>query len=493
MLEQVDLSQKIDKATYKSLMPELTLELGALQREAKSAGIPVIIVFEGWDAAGKGTVINKLLLALDPRGFTVHSIGRPNQEEGMRPFLWRFWTRTPAAGRFAIFDRSWYRCVLVDRIDKVIPKKIWSKAYSEINAFERQLADDGAAIIKFFLHISVKEQKKRLKKIEGNPSTAWRVTKEDWKHHKQHSQYYKAVEEMLQQTDTAVAPWTIVAAHNERHTAVRVFQTVIGSLRSALSQQKNRLASSSPPKSVTQSDGAERSILEGVDPSVSLDREKYKKDLRKYQKKLREIQHQIYAQRIPVIILYEGWDAAGKGGNIRRLTENMDPRGYEVIPVAAPNDVEKAHHYLWRFWMTLPKAGHIAIFDRTWYGRVLVERVEGFATENSWRRAFREINEMEEHLTNFGTVLLKFWLHLDPDEQLRRFKEREQTPHKRWKITDEDWRNREKRDVYLQAVDEMLRRTSTTYAPWTVVESNSKHFARMKVLKTVIKAVKERL
>jgi polyphosphate kinase 2 (PPK2 family) len=205
------------------------------------------------------------------------------------------------------------------------------------------------------------------------------------------------------------------------------------------------------------------------------------------------LEHEIYVRRVPVVIAYEGWDAAGKGGNIRRLTQNLDPRGYEVVPVAAPNDIEKAHHYLWRFWLQMPKAGHITIFDRSWYGRVLVERVEGFCTEAQWRRAYREINGMEQHLAHFGAIVLKFWLHIDPDEQLRRFREREGMLHKQWKMTDEDWRNREKLDQYRGAVEEMLYRTSTPYAPWTIVESNCKRHARVKVLETVCKAIRKHI
>ena len=221
--------------------------------------------------------------------------------------------------------------------------------------------------------------------------------------------------------------------------------------------------------------------------------EEYATRLKKAQAMLPELEHEIYLRRVPVVIAYEGWDAAGKGGNIRRLTQNLDPRGYEVVPVAAPNDVEKAHHYLWRFWAQMPKAGHIAIFDRSWYGRVLVERVEGFCTEAEWRRAYREINGMEQHLVNFGAVLLKFWLHIDPDEQLRRFREREGMAHKQWKITEEDWRNREKMDQYREAVEEMLHRTTTPYAPWTIVESNCKRYARVKVLETVCEVIRKRL
>jgi polyphosphate kinase 2 (PPK2 family) len=235
------------------------------------------------------------------------------------------------------------------------------------------------------------------------------------------------------------------------------------------------------------------SVLGKVDLSLSLTREEYEKDLAGYQIRIRELEHEVYTRRLPVIILYEGWDAAGKGGNIKRLVQGMDPRGYEVIPIAAPNDVEKNHHYLWRFWMKIPKAGHIAIFDRSWYGRVLVERVEGFCTEEEWKRAYREINEMEEKLANFGTVLIKFWIHIDPDEQLKRFEARQKTSHKKWKTTDEDWRNREKIDQYKEAVDEMLFRTSTTYAPWTIIESNSKLYARIKALKTVVNTLEKHL
>jgi polyphosphate kinase 2 (PPK2 family) len=230
-----------------------------------------------------------------------------------------------------------------------------------------------------------------------------------------------------------------------------------------------------------------------VNLSLSLTPEEYATRLKKAQATLRELEYEIYLRRVPVVIAYEGWDAAGKGGNIRRLTQNLDPRGYEVVPIAAPNDVEKAHHYLWRFWARMPKAGHITIFDRTWYGRVLVERVEGFCTEAQWRRAYREINGMEQQLAHFGTVLFKFWLHIDAEEQLRRFREREEVAHKQWKIGEEDWRNREKMGHYREAVEEMLHRTTTPYAPWTVVESNCKRHARIKVLETVCEAIRKRL
>ncbi|GAK50519.1 hypothetical protein U14_01750 [Candidatus Moduliflexus flocculans] len=499
MLDQIDLSKSLQKDEYKTLMPELELRLGLLQREARELNLPIMIVFEGWDAAGKGTMINRLIQTLDPRGFVVHSINAPNEEERLRPFLWRFWIKTPAKGRIAVFDRSWYGRVLVERIDKLVKKADWTRSYQEISSFERQLCSEGTLIIKFFLHISKEEQRKRFDKLEESKTTSWKVNKEDWRHHDQYGEYHDAVEEMLAKTDASFAPWTVVEAHDKRFATMKVFKTVIDSIEAKIQQIKmaRQVAAAivddaASPVEMPASEAfsaLNASILKKVDLSVALSPEEYEQELKVCQKRVFELEHEIYRKRIPVVILYEGWDAAGKGGNIRRLTQSMDPRGYEVIPVAAPNDIEKAHHYLWRFWMSFPKAGHITIFDRTWYGRVLVERIEGFCKEEAWRRAYQEINEMEEHIANFGTVIVKFWLHTSQDEQLRRFEARQQDPNKQWKITEEDWRNREKWGVYEAAVDEMLFRTSTAYAPWTIVEANSKYYARIKALKTVIQAI----
>jgi polyphosphate kinase 2 (PPK2 family) len=300
---------------------------------------------------------------------------------------------------------------------------------------------------------------------------------------------------MLIETDADYAPWTVIEAHDRRFATLKIFTTVIEALQRgvAVAEGKTQPAPRSCREELQAINAFKTTALEHVNLSMSLTTEEYTSRLKKAQAMIRELEHKIYLRRAPVVIAYEGWDAAGKGGNIRRLTQNLDPRGYEVVPVAAPNDVEKAHHYLWRFWAQMPKAGHIAIFDRTWYGRVLVERVEGFCTEAEWRRAYREINGMERHLVNFGTVLLKFWLHIDPEEQLRRFREREGMPHKQWKITEEDWRNREKIDEYREAVEEMLHRTTTPYAPWTIVESNCKRYARIKVLETVCEVISKRL
>ena len=509
MLEKVDLSKKMTKEEYKEKMPVLESRLGELQRQCKSLNIPVMVVFEGFGAAGKGVQIGRLIQSLDPRGFEVHAIQRESEEEKMHPFLWRFWTKTPAKGRIAVFDGSWYRRVLIDRFEKRTKKGELSDAYHSICSFEKQLTDDGCVLIKLFLDISKKEQKKRFQKLLENKETAWRVSKGDLERNQRYDDYQAIMEEMLQRTDTDYAPWMIVEAMDKRYAEVKIYSAVIRALARQVEKVSHEKAEAEALKAVLPMDETVRaaaaaeeaarnvsdlqeSVLTKADLTLSYTKEEYKKRLKKLQKKMEILHSELYRRRIPVILGFEGWDAGGKGGAIKRLTEKMDPRGFVVNPTASPNDIEKAHHYLWRFWTDMPKAGHVTIFDRTWYGRVMVERIEGFCSEADWKRAYQEINEMESHMANFGAVVLKFWLHIDKDEQERRFKERMENPAKQWKITDEDWRNREKWDQYEDAVNEMLLRTSTDYAPWIVVEGNCKYYARIKVLETVVNALEKR-
>ncbi len=488
IMDAIDLKQRIKKSDYNARMEKLEIKMGQLERKALENKVPITIVFEGWGASGKGRQINELLQVLDPRGVKVYSTQVSNEEEIYRPFMWRFWTKIPERGRMAIYGRSWYSRFIVEKLDPMMSKLPVDKAYQEVNNFERQLVDDGHVIIKFFLHISRKEQKKRFKQLEKNPLTSWRVTDYDWKKNKQYEWYGEVIEEMISRTDSKYAPWHIVPAENWRFATVSVFEKVIEVLEKKLASLNKKTRT----KAVSLS-SIPHSMLETSDLSRELTRKEYDHLRRIYQKKIWEIEHEVYLQRQSVVIVYEGWDAAGKGGNIKRLVRRMDPRGYDVFPIAAPNDIELAHHYLWRFWIKMPKAGHFAIFDRSWYGRVLVERVEGFATILEWQRAYREINEMEEQMANYGTLLFKFWIDIDKDEQLKRFQDREKVPSKQWKITDEDWRNREKWDQYRDAVDDMLYRTNTDYAPWTIVESNCKLYARIKTLKTVVKTLEKHL
>ena len=519
MLEKIDLSKNLTKKEVKPLMEKLDMRLSELQREARALGIPVMILFEGWGAAGKGTLINRLIQPMDPRGFKVFTIQEASEEEYMRPFLWRFWTKTPAKGRIHVFDRSWYRKVINDRIDGKCTKEELKNAYSDIRCFEETLSVDNCLIIKLFLHISQKEQKKRFKKLEASPETKWRVTEADWRHNEQYDEYMCAYEEMLENTDTDFAPWTMIEATDREYAQAKILTTVVNALQAKIDNVRQAAAdmaenqeeqsgaktaeneapadsreASEQEKSLGSEDNIfKTSVLDGIDLNKTMTKTAYKKKLKELQGRMEKLHSKLYHKRIPVVLAFEGWDAAGKGGAIRRLTETLDPRGYEVVPTAAPNDIEKAHHYLWRFWNSMPKAGHIAIFDRTWYGRVMVERIEGFCTEDEWKRAYKEINQMEANMTNFGAIVIKFWLHIDKDEQERRFNERMNNPEKQWKITDEDWRNREKWDKYVEAVDEMIVRTSTTNAPWVIVEGNSKYYARIKVLETVVKALEERM
>lgn len=491
MLEKIDLSKELDKNEYKKQMEELEPKLSLLQRELRELGVPVMIVFEGFEASGKGTQINRLIQPMDPRGFDVYSTKSETKEEAFHPYLWRFWSKTPAKGRIAIFDRSWYRKVLEERYDKKTHKKDIHIVFDEINEFEKQLTDGGTLIIKFYLDISEKEQHKRFKKLLEKDATSWRVTDKDIDRNKHFDKFVEMADEMLIKTDTEYAPWTIVEAEDERYAAFKIITTVVKAFEECYEKVKN-----APKKQIDgkfDDTNLNESVLKKVDLSKKLDKEEYEKHLDELQQKLSLLHSEIYAKRIPVVLAFEGWDAGGKGGAIKRLTRALDPRGYTVNPTSSPNDIERAHHYLWRFWTRMPKDGHIAIFDRTWYGRVMVERIEGFCTTEDWQRAYKEINQMEQELANHGAVVIKFWMHIDKDEQARRFKERQDTPEKNWKITDEDWRNREKWDMYEKAVDEMLVRTSTPYAPWVIVEGNDKLYARIKVLETVVDALEKKL
>ncbi len=507
MLEKVDLLKKLSKEEYKEKMSQLETKIGQLQRECKALKIPIMIVFEGFGAAGKGLQIGKLIQSMDPRGFHVYPVKNETEEERMHPFLWRFWTKTPEKGRIAIYDGSWYRRVLIDRFEKRTKEKELPEAFHSINSFEEQLTDDGTVIIKLFLDISKKEQKKRFDKLQKNKETAWRVTQGDLERNAKYNEYAAMMEDMLFKTDTDYAPWTIIEATDRRFATVKIYTTVIKAMADQiekLARQKNRdTADQETEDHMNVSEVAREadkelrelqvSILSKADLSLKYTREEYEAKLDKLQKKIEKLHGELYRRRIPVVLGFEGWDAGGKGGAIKRLTAKMDARGYAVNPTASPNDIEKAHHYLWRFWRAMPKAGHVAIFDRTWYGRVMVERIEGFCTKEEWQRAYKEINDMERDLCDAGAIVIKFWMHIDKDEQERRFKERQENPEKQWKITDEDWRNREKWDQYEDAVNEMLLRTSTDYAPWVVVEGNDKYYARVKVLKTVVDAIEERL
>ncbi len=481
MLETVDLDASLSKEEFKKAHDPLDIRLAELQRTVRAAGIPVVVVFEGWEAAGVGTAISRLLAPLDPRGHKVHTFQAPTETESLFPPMWRYWLTLPARGLIAVYDGSWYWEAL--KRDKAAGPEV----YERLRTFERQLADDGVVLLKFWLHISRAEQAKRFKKMKDDPALGWKISKEDWRRHRKYKSYCQVVEAALRETSTAYAPWTLVPAHDWHYACLTINETFEHALETAI-QRKPQTVSVVParlPRRV--------SPLDKVDLNAAVNRVEYDQELPRLQKELLRLEHLIYPKRIPVAVVYEGWDASGKGGNIKRLVAGLDHRGFEVDPFAAPEGDEKTHHYLWRFWRHVPKGGHITIFDRSWYGRVMVERIEGFATPEAWGRAYREINEFEQELTSSGIVLVKFWIHISKDEQLKRFRLREKTPFKLWKITDEDWRNRKQWDAYHAAVTEMIEKTSTVNAPWTIIEGNDKLHARLKALKTVAAAVERAL
>ncbi|WP_013322002.1 polyphosphate:AMP phosphotransferase [Gloeothece verrucosa] len=493
MLNTLDLELTLDKETYKSQIEDLMRQLCSLQQTCWEQKLPVIVVLEGWAAAGKGSLVKKIVNYMDPRGFAVHPILNPSPQEERFPFLWRFWHKLPAKGSIGFFYHSWYTHILEDRLFKRLPDALAPSVMRDINAFERQLVDDGAAIAKFWIHLSRKELKSRLKKYETDELESWRVRPEDWQQAKNYDQYAALAEEMITYTSTGSAPWTLVEGNCQRYARIKVLSQLVATIVQALDQLKNSPKSHSTLAPQQELLSTEPDFLAKVDLNLCLDKENYKQRLRQAQVELRKLQLSVFKTNIPVLVIFEGWDAAGKGGAIKRLTDTLDPRSYKVNSFAAPTTEELQHHYLWRFWRHLPGARTIGIFDRSWYGRVLVERIEGFATEIEWRRSYQEINEFEAQLTDSGYVLVKFWLHISQDEQLLRFEERKNNPFKQYKLTEEDWRNREQWNLYYVAVNQMIARTSTPAAPWTIIPGNDKYYARVKVLETVIEAIKAEL
>lgn len=476
MLKMIDLSRKLKKKEAEPLLDELTQAIGALQRDFLRRKIPSVVIVEGWAASGRGELVNNLLLALDPRGYSFHYV-EPSGKEAAS--LVPYWRLVPSDGRIAIFGRSWYH-------------DAWNggdeRTFRDIVAFERQLAEAGTFVFKVFLHIGRKEQRRRLKERFRDPDATWSIEPDEQEQNERYDDRFEAAERLFQATETEWAPWTIVPAEDRTYASVTFLSALREAMTARLRFDSDESGSSPLPETSVHS-----SVLESLDYSVSLSKKEYERELSALQKELHALQIEAFRKKLAAVALFEGVDAAGKGGAIRRLTESLYPRGYEVVPVGPPNDVEKIHHYLWRFWRALPEGGNLVVFDRSWYGRVLVERVEKFCRDEEWRRAYREINEMERHLAQAGTVIVKFWLQISQEEQLRRFESRRDDPGRSWKLTDEDWRNREKWPLYQEAAAEMLARTSTPEAPWTLVATDCKRRARVTILKKLRDAIADSL
>ncbi len=561
MLESVDFSQEpLDKQVYKEQRDELMAKLVVLQQQARAKGVGLVVLFEGWNGAGKGSRISDLMYHLDARATSVYVTenldvkalakfaGRPFGVRGMNPEMKQFWEALGARGTCTFYDRGWYTTAVQHMLfeqfgelslpeDETHDGSITAlRHYLDSCAdFERQLVDDGYVVVKFFVHVTHKAQKKRLKRLHADPATRWRVSKEKLADTGNYKEAYRLYDNLLEGTDFSYAPWHLLNGEDKRRANLDIAKTLVEAFESALTAQEDPATKAAAEKAQANSAGAlpeiplegrtpedEARILEAGEararqdsaraPKVSrfrqteqllrvediahdkvLDVEDYKVQLKREQARLNQLEMQMYQDRVPLILMYEGWDAAGKGGNIKRVAQALDARAYTIFPSPAPTKPELLHPFLWRYWTRLPKAGHVGMYDRSWYGRVLVERVEGFATPAQWTRAYDEINEFEQELVRWGAILLKFWVDISPDEQLRRFEARQLDPTKQWKITDEDWRNRDKYPQYKAAVNDMFRLTSTTYAPWIVLESDDKRFARVKALKIINDALESRL
>ena len=480
MFEALETGKSLSKQQYSELRRELRADLVRAQYALRDKPYPVIVVMAGVDGAGKGAAVHRINEWMDPRLIETSAFWLHSDEEESRPYFWRFWRRMPPKGRIGIFLQSWYTKPWYEAMEGALSEAEFGDTLREIEAFERMLTDDGALLIKIWLHVSRKTQRMQLAeeapkkqqnpRVPGDPDDWWK-------------RYPKAMdvsEQLIRATDVSHSPWHLVEAEDRYYRDITVNQIILD----ALQRRTYRAEPAQPPPAAN--GGAHHTgqptILDSVDLTQSLTRDRYRELLADRQAELQDLAWKAMRKQRSLVAVFEGWDAAGKGSAIRRVTGAMDPRLYRLIQFAAPTDEERAQHYLWRFWRQLERDGIATLFDRSWYGRVLVERVEGFARTDEWQRAYNEINLFEQHILDHGSLLLKFWLHISPEEQLQRFKARETQPHKQHKITEDDWRNREKWHHYEMAVEDMVTHTSTRAAPWTLVPGNDKLFARIHIL-----------
>ncbi|MCG6974774.1 MAG: polyphosphate:AMP phosphotransferase [Acidiferrobacterales bacterium] len=492
MFEAVELDQTLSREKFKAQEPETRAALLAAQRELREKKIATLILVAGVEGAGKGEVINRLNKWFDARGVFTHAFWDETDEELARPANWRFWRKLPAKGAMAFMFGGWYWDPLYQYTRKEISAAEIDEAATKITDLERMLHQDGMLIIKLWFHISRKTHTARLKnrkKLSKHIS----VLGDENREHEKYGAFIKSAERLILHTDNSDCPWHLIEADDKWHRDMSVAKAILAAMEQRLHEHRTRDRRATVHPFVTPIEDKPVTILDHVDLDVSLSQEDYVEQRNHYQRRLNELAWQAYDARRSTIAVFEGWDAAGKGGAIQRATNAIDPRLYQVISVGAPSDEERAHHYLWRFWRHVPRAGYMTLFDRSWYGRVLVERVEGFAEPHEWLRAYHEINSFEEQLVEQGSIIAKFWLHISPEEQLRRFQERKTKPWKQHKITDEDWRNREKWEAYRQAVNTMVEHTSLAIAPWTLVPANDKRYARVMVLKTLCTALEQAL
>ncbi len=487
MFESAELGHSISAREYKRELPKLRAALLKAQYDLlKNTSFPVIIIIGGVDGAGKGETVNTLNEWMDPRHIITHAFGDMTDEERERPRMWRYWRALPPKGRIGIMFGAWHTDPIVNRVMGRTNDTELIHSMEEIVRFERMLVDEGALILKFWFHLSKSAQKKRLKAIAADPKTRWRVTDTDWERFKLYSKFRRISEQALRETSTGYAPWNVIEGTDPNYRYLSVGRAILDALNKRLAGDKPAL---NRPAALPETALDGRTVLSRLDYGKTIENKAYRRKLEKYQGELSLLTRNRKFRDKSLIVVFEGADAAGKGGSIRRVTGALDARHYQVTPVAAPTDDERAQPYLWRFWRNLPRRGRVSLFDRSWYGRVLVERVEKFCAADDWMRAYREINDFEEQLVEAGGIVIKFWVTITKEEQLRRFRERAKTPFKSFKITPDDWRNRRKWNDYERAVSDMIERTSNEIAPWVLIPANDKHLARIEILKTLCERV----
>ncbi len=493
LFKSAEKPNSMSDAEFGKAKDDLRLDLIRLQQTIRKDGrFPVIIVLAGVKGAGVIDTLNVINTWMDPRWVETHAFDDPSGEERERPPFWRYWRSLPRNGAMGLYLEGWYGELL--GLDPKRPVGRRDDRLRHITAFEQTLADDGALILKFWLHLSDKQQKKKGKHDEGeigeDPVFGLRPIDHAWRPQPPYSVYCKTAAGVIASTNTERAPWHIIAGKDDNH---RRF-AVLDALRKSFEKHLTRTARTAKLARNTAVRGfAGRDELAAVDLTQEMSDKDYTKEFHKLQARLFDLQKRAREAKLSSVLAFEGWDAAGKGGAIRRLAYALSAYNYKVVPIAAPSEEERAHHYLWRFWRALGRAGRITIFDRSWYGRVLVERVDHLIPRAAWQRAYDEINMFEEELTQSGTLLVKIWMHISREEQLERFKERSKDPTKQWKLTHDDWRNRKNWNGYLAAANEMLKRTSTEAAPWHIVPANNKKVARITVMETVADALEQAL
>jgi AMP-polyphosphate phosphotransferase len=497
MLETAELGHSIDKRSFQRAEPALRealvnaqYDLLAGQRKA------VVVLLSGVATGGRGETAKQLSEWMDPRHLRVQAFGPRKPEELARPVPWRYWHVLPARGRISIFMNAWYAEALQARMSGRLDDAALDAALHSIRDYERMLAHEDVLLLKFWIHLSKSALRQRLTELDDDKARSWRVTDGDWNRARRYSKAHDLWEHTLRETSTGEAPWFIVEGVDERYRDLTVGGIVLDALNRANTPPtaaQRRVERAQRPVVMTPAVIDNVKLIRDLDLSQQLDDAAYERELERLQGRLARLVRRKRFGKHSLVLVFEGTDAAGKGGAIRRVVGALDPRQYEVIPVASPSDEELAHPYLWRFWRKVPERGGITVFDRSWYGRVLVERVEGYCGEADWLRAYGEINAFEKELVQAGAVVCKFWLQISKAEQLARFRAREKTSFKRFKITADDWRNRKRWPDYEHAVADMVERTSTELAPWTLIEAEDKRFARIKILRTIVKRLETAL